>query len=37
MITLIPSLEIYSVLFVQVVPVLIVILTWDLAFAKKRT
>jgi len=36
MISLIPSLGIYSSVFLQVIPVVIVILTWDLTFSKQR-
>jgi hypothetical protein len=35
MIVLAPSLEIYTALFMQIVPVLLAVVTWDLMFSKR--
>jgi TRAP-type C4-dicarboxylate transport system permease small subunit len=34
---LIPSLGIYSTVLLQIIPVLLVILTWDLAFSNRKS
>jgi hypothetical protein len=36
MAVLVPSLGIYSTLFVQTVPVLLAVITWDLMFSRRN-